>query len=135
MSGTRSPGPQAAGSSPFDFWAHNLERAGGFAPGTPGVHEGRAGSPGAGAEVEFALCLEAGRILRVRYRFRGSPWTNAACAFYAQALEGQPATFPWPSGAEVARQLGYPRTRYDEALIVEDALMAALAPLREVSDD
>ncbi len=135
MSEARSPAWGVAGSSPFDFWAHNLERAGAFEPGTPGVHEGRAGSPGAGAEVEFSLCLEAGRIARVRYRFRGSPWTNAACAFYAHALEGQPPTCLWPTGAAVARQLGYPRTRYDEALIVEDALMAALAPLREVSDD
>ncbi len=135
MNAARSPAAGMAGSSPFDVWAHNLERAGRFAPNTPGVHEGKAGSAGAGAEVEFSLQLRSGRIIAVRYRFFGSPWINAACAFYAHALEGQLSTTPWPTGAEVARQLDYPRTRYDEALIVEDALMAALAPLREVSDE
>jgi hypothetical protein len=126
---------ETSGSAQFEFWASNLERAGRLAPDTPGLVEGRAGHAGAGGEVEFTLSIRSDRIEAVRYRFRGSPWIGAACAFYARLLEGQPASVRWPPAAELAGQLGYPRVRYDEVLIVEDALMAALAARREVCDE
>jgi len=118
------------GESPrsrFERWARDLRRAGGFEPGLPNVREGTAGSPEQGSEIEFLLEIRDGLIARARYRYRGGPWTGAACAYYAEWLEGRSARSDIvPPGCAVAGFLGYPRVRYDEALLVEDAIIHAL---------
>ncbi len=119
----------AADGLPSDFerWARDWSRAGGFDPGSPGVREGVAGGLNQVSEIVFALAIRGGWIERARYRYRGGPWTGAACAFYAAQIEGRPARADSvPPGRAVAEFLGYPRIRYDEALLVEDAIIHAL---------
>ncbi|EQD59396.1 scaffold protein, partial [mine drainage metagenome] len=114
-------------SARFERWARDMRRTGGFEPGLPNVREGASGGLEQGSEIEFLLKIRDGVIERARYRYRGGPWTGAACAYYADWLEGRPARADAvPPGRVVAEFLGYPRVRYDEALLVEDAIIQAL---------
>lgn len=111
----------------FERWAYDFRRAGGFETSGPNVYAGCAGGPEQDRDIEFQIEVRDGRIERARYRYRGGPWTGAACAYYADWLEGRPARIEaLPPGRTVADLMGYPRVRYDEALQVEDAVIQAL---------
>lgn len=121
------PGEDGQSLAVFERWARDLRRTGGFGSGSPHVREGWAGSVDAGCLIEFQLEIRDGMIQQARYRYRGGPWTGAACAYYAEWLEGRAARpDEVPAGRVVAERLAYPRIRYDEALLVEDAILDAL---------
>jgi hypothetical protein len=87
---------------------------------------GEAGREQRGTRVRFMLRLRADRIIEVRYRVYGCPYTLAACEWLAQRLEsagrdgiGGPADW--------ATRLQIPPPKLGRLLVVEDALKAALA--------
>ena len=96
------------------------------AAGTARVVYGEAGREQRGTRVRFMLRLLGERVLEVRYRAYGCPYTLAACEWLAQQLEagardrlGGPAAW--------AARLGIPAAKLGRLLVVEDALRAALA--------
>jgi hypothetical protein len=93
--------------------------------GTGRVVFGEAGREQRGTRVRFMLQLSGERVLQVRYRAYGCPYTLAACEWLATRLEttgrgslGAPADW--------AQQLQIPQERLGRLLVVEDALIAAL---------
>lgn len=103
--------------------------AGAFPAGTPRVIEGRAGDRRQGREIHLALRLgEDGRVLDCRYRVYGCPATIALCSILSERVSGM--TLPELralSGLALAEELGLPATKRSAALLLEDALGAALA--------
>jgi hypothetical protein len=96
------------------------------AAGPARVVYGEAGREQRGTRVRFMLRLLGERLVEVRYRAYGCPYTLAACEWLAQQLEaggrpgiGGPATW--------ARKLQIPPPKLGRLLVVEDALKAALA--------
>lgn len=92
------------------------------------VLSGTAGSRRAGVQVTFQLRVEAGRIAEAGYRVFGSPHAIAACSLAAETVIGRPAQADAvPPGRELAAALELPVERTGVALVVEDAILAALA--------
>jgi hypothetical protein len=104
------------------------------------VLRGEAGRRALGTHVRFSLQMggqkEGGcRVLQVRYRAYGCPYTLAACEWLARRLSG--AVLPQCSAAALAvavgappgwaRALDIPADRLGRLLIIEDALHAAVA--------
>jgi NifU-like N terminal domain len=95
------------------------------AAGTARVLCGEAGREQRGTRVRFMLRVTGERLLEVRYRAYGCPYTLAACEWLATQLEcGGRDSVGGP--AEWAQQLGIPPARLGRLLVVEDALQAAL---------
>jgi hypothetical protein len=87
---------------------------------------GEAGREQRGTRVRFMLQLAGARVLQARYRAYGCPYTLAACEWLATRLEGgERGSLGAP--ADWARQLKIPPARLGRLLVVEDALVAALA--------
>jgi hypothetical protein len=87
---------------------------------------GEAGREQRGTRVRFMLRLAGERLLQVRYRAYGCPYTLAACEWLAQRLESTGrASIGGP--ADWARDLSVPPARLGRLLVVEDALTAAFA--------
>ena len=87
---------------------------------------GEAGREQRGTRVRFMLRLVGDRLVEVRYRAYGCPYTLAACEWLAQQLEsGGRDSIGGP--AEWAQKLRIPPARLGRLLVVEDALRAALA--------
>jgi hypothetical protein len=127
--------PQAPSPLPDVVRQLFLGAPGGGAPPASGAgwHRGRAGSIANAAVVEVWLQLAAdGRVVALRYRAWGCPYTIAALAWLAQRWPGDLAA-ELPAGGPAGWQaaLGVPVERLGRLLIVEDALRAALgAPMR-----
>ena len=94
--------------------------------GTARVVYGEAGREHHGTRVRFMLQLSGERLLQVRYRAYGCPYTLAACEWLATRLESAgPDSLGGP--ADWAQQLAIPQARLGRLLVVEDALRAAFA--------
>jgi hypothetical protein len=87
---------------------------------------GEAGREQRGTRVRFMLRLAGERLLQVRYRAYGCPYTLAACEWLAQRLESTGRT-SIGGPADWARDLSVPPAKLGRLLVVEDALTAAFA--------
>ena len=103
--------------------------AGRFPEGTPGVVRGVAGGRKRGREIRLELKLaDDGHIEACRYQVYGCPATVALCSVLSGRLAGQdPAQAAGFSGMALADELQLPVVKRDAALLLEDALRAALA--------
>ncbi|HET6654686.1 MAG TPA: iron-sulfur cluster assembly scaffold protein [Gammaproteobacteria bacterium] len=92
-----------------------------------GVRTGTAGSRRKGALVRFQVEIVDGRVANAGYQVFGSPYVIAACSLAAERVIGQPAVADAaPPGRELAEALALPVEQTGVALIVEDAIRAAL---------
>jgi len=87
---------------------------------------GDAGREQRGTRVKFMLCLAGDRLLEVRYRAYGCPYTLAACEWLARRLEAGGRDLIGAPG-DWAQELRIPPARMGRLLVVEDALRAAFA--------
>lgn len=117
-----------------DYSPQVLERfrhpahAGELAAAEGETRSGQAGSRRAGTLVQFQLRIAEGRIADAAYRVFGSPHAIAACSLAAEQIIGRPAApAAVPAGRVLAETLALPVERFGVALLVEDALLKALA--------
>ncbi len=102
--------------------------AGGFAAGTAGVLVGRAGERRYGRAIELSLRFEGGKLAECRYRVYGCPATIALCSLASERVKGlTPAEARSLSAVALAEELGLAPEKRAAALLLEDALRAALA--------
>lgn len=102
--------------------------AGDFPPGTPQLLEGRAGDRRSGREIHLALRMDGDRVAECRYRVYGCPATIALCSILSEKLKGRALEeLGQPGGLALAEELGLPPAKRAAALLLEDALKAALA--------
>lgn len=95
----------------------------------PDVVHGRAGSAATGREVVFNLRLAAGGA-ELRFLAYGCPHTIAAADLAAERLAGgDRETLTAFRGLSLVEELALPANKLAVALVVEDALQAALAEL------
>ena len=95
---------------------------------------GTAGRIDEGTQVRFSLRLRGGRVLEVRYRAYGCPYTLACCEWLARRLAEIELSEPWAAALRAAvgtpidwaRELAIPQARLGRLLIVEDALESAI---------
>ena len=108
---------------------HAPRNMGVFPTGTPDVLEGRAGNRRQGREISLALRLETdGRVAECRYRVYGCPATIALCSILSERLKGRTLQeCSQMGGLALTEELGLPPTKRAAALLLEDALQAALA--------
>lgn len=103
--------------------------AGVFPAGTAGVVSGTAGSRARGREIRLELRFGTdGRVAECRYRVYGCPATIALCSLLSERVgKLTPAEASSLSGIGLTEELGLPAPKRDAALLLEDALKAALA--------
>ena len=88
---------------------------------------GRAGKRRTGSDVVFHLHIVGNEIKDVRFEAYGCPHTIAAADCVAERMIGRPADQAVPVAAQqLADELGLPADKLGRALIVEDAINAAL---------
>lgn len=126
-------------ANPFDYpqpiWSRfehclgeAVERAGRFAAGTPGVAEGRAGTPAARSVLELQLRFDGERVADARFRAYGCPSSIAVGAWIADWSIGRSASELAGLNARRLREvLEIPEDRAHCALMGEDAIKALLA--------
>ena len=103
-------------------------------PASARVVCGEAGREQRGTRVRFMLRLVGERLVEVRYRAYGCPYTLAACEWLAQQLEaGGREAIGGP--AHWASRLEIPPAKLGRLLVVEDALKAALAAADKTMTD
>jgi len=104
--------------------------AGSFPEGTANVSRGSAGERRRGREIRLELKLgDDGRVEAMRYRVFGCPATIALCSVMSERVVGQTrGEAAGLSGIGLAEELGLPAPKRDAALLLEDALRAALGP-------
>jgi nitrogen fixation NifU-like protein len=104
------------------------QNAGHFPAGTAGVSAGAAGSRRHGREIRLELKLGRDeRIEACRYRVYGCPATVALCSVLSTRLPGMSLEEAGKvSGVTLAEELKLPAPKRDAALLLEDALRAAL---------
>ena len=95
---------------------------------------GEAGREQRGTRVRFMLQLAGQRLLQVRYRAYGCPYTLAACEWLAQQLENG-GREPIGGPVDWAQKLQIPPAKLGRLLVVEDALRAALAAADKTMTD
>jgi nitrogen fixation NifU-like protein len=102
--------------------------AGRFPPGTANVSRGSAGERRRGREVRLELKLaDDGRIEACRYQVYGCPATIALCSVLSERIVGRsPEEAAAIGGLRLAEELELPAPKRDAALLLEDALKAAL---------
>lgn len=101
--------------------------SGGFPEGTPDVTVGAAGSRKQGREIRLELKLTDGRVEACRYRVYGCPATIALCSVLSERVVGQTREeAAGLGGLNLAEELELPPPKRDAALLLEDALRAAL---------
>ena len=127
-------------SNPFGYaepiWRLFKEtpHAGEFAPGTPGVVTGEAGSKAARSVLRLQLRFEAGRVADVRFRAYGCPSSIAVGAWIVDwSLGKTPAELASLRAADLRKALEIADDRAHCALLGEDALHAALASFNATS--
>lgn len=108
---------------------HAPRNAGLFPTDTANVSRGAAGERRRGREIRLELKLaDDGHIEACRYQVYGCPATIALCSILSERLAGQsPAQAAGFSGLALAEELKLPAPKRDAALLLEDALRAALA--------
>jgi NifU-like protein involved in Fe-S cluster formation len=88
---------------------------------------GRAGKRRTGSDVVFYLQIIANEIRDARFEAYGCPHTIAVADYMAGQLIGRPADQAMQeTPQQVADQLDLPAEKLGQALIVEDAIIAAL---------
>jgi NifU-like protein involved in Fe-S cluster formation len=101
--------------------------AGEFAPGTPGLVSGEAGSPAARSVLRLQLCFDDGVVAAARFRACGCPTTIAVGAWIAGWSVGRNVRqLSGLQAAELRQALEIAYDRSHCALMGEDALRAAL---------
>ncbi|HEY1991684.1 MAG TPA: iron-sulfur cluster assembly scaffold protein [Gammaproteobacteria bacterium] len=105
---------------------------GSFPEGTPDVAVGTAGSRKQGREIRVELKLtDQGRVEAMRYRVYGCPATIALCSVLSERVVGQTREEAASlGGLSLAEELELPAPKRDAALLLEDALQAALGQAR-----
>lgn len=107
-------------------------RAGRFAPGTPGVVAGQAGTPAARSVLSLEMRFDGGRVVDARFRAYGCPSSIAVGAWIAGwSLGREPAELATLGAARLRGELEIPEDRAHCALMGEDALRDLLARYRE----
>lgn len=107
---------------------HAPRNAGGFPSGTPGVLAGRVGERRQGRAIELSLRFEGGKVAECRYRVYGCPATIALCSLLSERVRGlTPPEARSLSAVALADELGLAPEKRAAALLLEDALRAALA--------
>lgn len=92
------------------------------------VRCGQAGTPGADAELELDLRLDADRIAAAAFRVHGCPSTVAAADWLCERIIGcAPAEAAAVTAADVEAALGLAPEKRFCGLLAVDALAAALA--------
>lgn len=101
---------------------------GSFPEGTPNVSRGAAGERRRGREIRLELKLtDDGRIEACRYQVYGCPATIALCSVLSERVVGRTREeAAGLGGLRLAEELGLPAPKRDAALLLEDALNAAL---------
>lgn len=118
-------GPQVRGL--FETLAHAGEPpAAAAGAAATRVVSGEAGREQRGTRVRFTLRLDGDRVLEVRYRAYGCPYTLATCEWLARRLEAGGVALIGAPG-DWAQALQIPPARMGRLLVVEDALRGALA--------
>jgi NifU-like protein involved in Fe-S cluster formation len=104
--------------------------AGTFPAGTPDVSQGSAGERRRGREIRVELKLtDDGRVEAMRYRVYGCPATIALCSVLSERVVGRTREeAAGMAGLGLAAELELPAPKRDAALLLEDALQAALGP-------
>lgn len=106
-------------------------RAGSFAPETPGLCTGRAGTPAARSVLQLELVFAQGRVADARFRAYGCPASIAVGAWIAQWSVGKAVEELSALSARALREaLEIPEDRAHCALMGEDALRDLLARRR-----
>lgn len=126
---------KAVASAPIEYSETVLEHfrrprnVGTFPAGTADVLEGRAGDRRQGCEISLALRLQKdGRVAECRYRVYGCPASVALCSILSERLTGHTLQeCSQIGGLALAEELELPPTKRAAALLLEDALQAALA--------
>lgn len=96
-------------------------------PDPAGWRHGRGGSARQGALVEVWLRVEDDRVPEARFEAFGCPSTIAAAAWFCEWAPGRPqAELAALTGLDLARALGLAAAKRGVALVVEDAVKAAL---------
>lgn len=124
---------EALNSNPFGYAAPIWQRfnaparAGGFAPGTPGVVTGEAGTPAARSVLRLELKLSGHHVEEARFRAYGCPTSIAVGAWITEWVAGRSLDELSGLRAATLRQaLEIPEDRAHCALMGEDALKAAV---------
>ena len=102
---------------------------GSFPVGTQDVSRGAAGERRRGREIRLELKLAGdGRVEAMRYRVYGCPATIALCSVLSERVVGRTREeAAGLSGLGLAEELKLPAPKRAAALLLEDALRAALA--------
>jgi NifU-like protein involved in Fe-S cluster formation len=102
--------------------------AGSFPAGTLNVSQGSAGDRKRGREIRLELKLaDDGRVEAMRYRVYGCPATIALCSVLSERVVGRTREEAvGVGGLGLAEELELPTPKRDAALLLEDALRAAL---------
>jgi len=105
--------------------------AGRWPAGEGRVAAGEAGSEALGTRVRFELRSDGGVVTEARFQAFGCPHTIAAASWLADHLPGRSLESPMPVPIlELARLLEVPTEKMGRLLVVEDALLAAVARAR-----
>ncbi|HEY3858777.1 MAG TPA: iron-sulfur cluster assembly scaffold protein [Gammaproteobacteria bacterium] len=107
-----------------------------FPEGTPNVSRGIAGERRRGREIRLELKLGTdGRVEACRYRVYGCPATIALCSVFSERVVGRSQEeAAGVAGLSLAEELELPAPKRDAALLLEDALRAALGAARYNKD-
>lgn len=106
-------------------WYHERSHAG--IPQDAGWIIGQAGSVQEGTLVRMGLLLARERVTEARYEVFGCPATIAAAAWLVSRMSGAvPSAITELDGRSIAEALRLPVEKTGVALVVEDALRAAL---------
>ena len=102
---------------------------GSFPEGTRNVSRGTAGDRRRGREIHLELKLaDDGRVEACRYQVYGCPATIALCSVLSERVVGHTREeAAGIGGLRLAEELELPAPKRDAALLLEDALKAALA--------
>jgi nitrogen fixation NifU-like protein len=105
---------------------------GSFPEGTLNVSRGIAGERRRGREIHLELKLGVdGRVEACRYRVYGCPATIALCSVLSERVVGRSREeAAGIGGLSLAEELELPAPKRDAALLLEDALRAALGGAR-----
>jgi NifU-like protein involved in Fe-S cluster formation len=125
---------ESTATNPFGYgpsiWSlfNEAPRAGRFAPHTPGVVRGQAGTSAARSILRIELRFDAERVVDARFGAYGCPTSIAVGAWIASAAIDKTASeLRGLTAATLRAVLEIPDDRAHCALMGEDALRAALA--------
>ncbi len=92
---------------------------------------GAAGRPEEGAEVEFSMRIVDGIVEKATFRAYGCPCTIAMASWMTERVTGlDAAAVECLDPHELAAEMGLPPAKLTRALVIEDAVKAALEDWR-----